>query len=67
MTKANEFVEYMIERCKIDGRLVALIGPLSKAYDLMVAAYSEAQGLNVEEFEEQYAKVLRACRKWQEA
>ena len=67
MTKANEFVEYMINRCKVDSRLVSLIGPMNKAYDLMVTAYAEAQGLDVNEFEDQYARTLRACQKWQEA
>ena len=65
MTKSEEFVEYMIERCKIDNRLISLIGPMSKAYNLMVTAYSEAQGLNVEDFEGQYAKTLRVCKEWQ--
>ena len=67
MAKADEFVEYMINRCKVDSRLVSLIGPMNKAYDLMVMAYAEAQGLDVNEFEDQYAKTLRACQKWQEA
>jgi len=59
MTKAEEFVSHMIKRCQIDGRLAWLIGPMSRAYDLMVEAYAEMKDLNVKEFERQYVKTLK--------
>lgn len=65
MSKAEEFVVHVVERCQVDGRLAALMGPLSKGYGLMTEAYAEMQGLKVEEFKRQYAKILRVCREWQ--
>jgi len=55
----------MINRCQIDGRLALLVGPSSEAYDLMVGSYAEIQGLDVEKFKKQYAKILKTCREWQ--
>ena len=65
MTKSEEFVTHMINRCQIDGRLALLVGPSSEAYDLMVGSYAEIQGLDVEKFKKQYAKTLKTCREWQ--
>jgi len=65
MSKAEEFVVYMIDRCQVDGRLAMLMGPLSKGFGLMVEAYAELQSLDVEKFERQYAKTLKVCREWQ--
>ena len=65
MSKAEEFVVYMIDRCQVDGRLAALMGSSNKGYGLMVEAYAELQGLDVEKFERQYAKILKVCREWQ--
>jgi len=65
MTKAEKFVEHMINRCQIDGRLATLMGSSNNGYGLMVEAYAEMQGLNVEKFERQYAKTLKVCREWQ--
>ncbi|RLB87464.1 MAG: hypothetical protein DRH50_16830 [Deltaproteobacteria bacterium] len=65
MTKSEKFVAHMVDRCQVDGRLAALMGPLNKGYGLMVEAYAEMQGLDVEKFERQYAKTLKTCREWQ--
>ncbi len=65
MSKSEEFVKHMIDFCQVDGRLAALVGSLSEAYNLMTEAYAEMQGLDVEKFKKQYAKTLKTCREWQ--
>ena len=59
MTKAEEAVEHIIGRLTKDPRLAYMIGPLTEAYLLLIEAYAEIKGLELDAFQEQFEKSLK--------
>ncbi len=59
MSTANEAVVHLLERIQRDPRLAYYFCPLTESYELLTAAYAEANGRDVDAFRKDFAGVLK--------